>query len=151
MVHVHSLVTLLSLSPIRMQNSWRECQGLALSGPPRERRSNNTATASSSGRGKKTHTHTHTLLPPLSLFPPNPLLSCSFSPSTSLLSHLPYSFSTFPFYLCFSSSFLPPLLPSFPLLFLPSSFIYYWFIFTQYWVSRLSASVHGCPKHSFAP
>ena len=110
MVHVHSLVTLLSLSPIRMRNSWRECQGLASSGPPRERRSNNTATASSSGRGKKTHTHTHTHThtpSPLSLFPPNPLLSCSFSPSTSLLSHL--------------SLFLYFPLLSLLLLFLPSS------------------------------
>ena len=107
MVHVHSLVTLLSLSPIRMRNSWRECQGLTSSGPPRERRSNNTATASSSGRGKKTHTHTH---PPSSSF--------SFSPKPSsfmfLLSLYFFPLSSPLFFLYF------PLL-SLLLLFLPSS------------------------------
>ena len=81
MVHVHSLVTLLSLSPIRMRNSWRECQGLTSSGPPRERRSNNTATASSSGRGKKTHTHTPSFL----LFPFFPQTLFFHVPSLPLL------------------------------------------------------------------
>ena len=152
MVHVQSLLTLLSLSPIRMRNSWRECQGLAWSGPPRERRSSNAATASSSGRGKKTHTHTR--FPPLSLFPlalffhvPSLLLPVSslISPIFSLLSSFIFASP------CSSSSFLP----SSSSFHFPSSLpslIYYCFIlFTQYWVSGLSASVHGRPKHSFAP
>ena len=116
MVHVQSLLTLLSLSPIRMRNSWRECQGLAWSGPPRERRSSNTATTSSSGRGKKTHTHTR--FPPLSLFPlalffhvPSLLLPVSslISPIFSLLSSFIFASP------CSSSSFLPSFLLFFPL------------------------------------
>lgn len=93
------------LSPIRMPNSWRECQGLAWSDPLRERRSNNSASTSSSGTGKKTNSSPSPHLP-------FPLLSSPFFFYSLPLFVSSSSFLLLPFSLLPSSLFSPSLLPS---------------------------------------